>query len=88
VHFDDGAVRVTADLPKKVEWNQARLARLARQIAANGDDPSEYLEITYRVSETKFNAWPEAIRAAFAPARTLNTGRPAFRLALLEETTP
>jgi hypothetical protein len=87
VHFDDGRVRVTADLPKKVEWDQARLAELARQITDNGDDPAEYVEVTYRVSETKFNAWPEGIRSAFLPARTLKTGKPAFRLALLANPT-
>jgi hypothetical protein len=84
VHFDDGRVRVTADLPKRVEWDQARLAQLARRITANGDDPGEYLEVAYRVSETRFNAWPESIRGAFLPARTVKTGKPAFRLALLE----
>lgn len=85
IHFDDGRVRVTADLPKKVEWDQARLAQIAQQITANGDDPGEYVEVTYRVSETKFNAWPEGIRAAFVPARTVKSGKPAFRLALLQE---
>jgi len=84
IHFDDGRVRVTADLAKKVEWDQTRLAKIARQIADNGDDPAEYLEIAYRVSETKFNAWPESIRSAFVPARTIKTGKPAFRLALLQ----
>jgi hypothetical protein len=85
IHFDDGAVRVTANLPKKVEWDQARLALLAEQIAAAGDNPAEFLEVSYRVSETRFNAWPETIRAAFVPARTVKTGKPAFRLALIEE---
>ena len=55
-----------------------------QRIAANGDDPSEYVEISYRISETKFNAWPESIKSAFAPARTLKTGKPGFRLALLQ----
>ena len=85
VHFDDGRVRVTADLPKKVDWHQKRLAEITQRIAANGDDPSEYVEISYRISETKFNAWPESLKNAFAPARTLKTGKPGFRLALLQE---
>lgn len=85
IHFDDDAVRVTADLPKRVDWDQTRLADIARRIAAGGDDPKEYLEITYRVSETKFTAWPESLRSAFEPARTLKTGKPGFRLALLQE---
>ena len=85
VHFDDGHVQVTADLPKKVEWDQKKLADLVRRMAANGDNPAEYVEISYRVSETKFNAWPETLKGAFAAARTLKTGKPGFRLALLQE---
>ena len=84
VHFDDENVRVTADLPKKIEWDQAKLADIAGRIAANGDNPAEYIETTYRVSETKFTAWPESLKSAFAPARTLNTGKPGYRLALLK----
>jgi len=57
----------------------------ADRIAANGEDPAEYVEISYRVSETKFNAWPETLKTAFASARTLKTGKPGFRLALIQE---
>ena len=85
VHFDDGHVQVTVDLPKKVDWDQKKLADLVRRMTANGDNPAEYVEISYRVSETKFNAWPETLKSAFAPARTLKTGKPGFRLALLQE---
>ena len=85
VHFDDGHVQVTADLPKKVDWDQKKLADLVCRMTANGDNPAEYVEISYRVSETKFNAWPETLKSAFAPARTLKTGKPGFRLALLKE---
>ena len=85
VHFDDGRVRITADLPKKVDWDQTRLAEITRRIAANGDDPSEYVEVSYRISETNFNAWPEAFKAPFVPARTVKTGKPSFRLALVQE---
>ena len=84
IHFDDGHVRITADLPKKVEWDQAKLADITRRIVASGDDPAQYVEISYRVSETKFGAWPESIKTAFSPARTLKTGKPGFRLALLQ----
>lgn len=83
IHFDDGHVRITADLPKKVDWNQKLLAEITRRISANGDDPAEYVDISYRISETKFNAWPESLKSAFAPARTLKSGKPGFRLALM-----
>jgi hypothetical protein len=82
VHFDDGLVHISADLPKKIDWDQSRLADIVRRIAANGDDPAEYVDISYRVSETKFSAWPESLKQAFIPARTLKTGKPSFRLAL------
>ena len=85
VHFDDGRVRITADLPKKVDWDQSKLAEITRRIAANGDDPVQYVEISYRVSETKFGAWPESLKSAFVQARTLKTGKPSFRLALIQE---
>jgi hypothetical protein len=82
LRFDDGQVRVSADLPKKVEWDQSLLADLVRRISDNGDDPAEYIEISYRVSETKFNAWPESLKSSFVPARTLKTGKPSFTLAI------
>ena len=86
VHFDDDGIRVTADLPKKVEWNQHQLAELAQRIVANGDNPEQYLEITYKVAERKYTAWPEHLRSQFAPARTLKTGKPTFKLTATQET--
>lgn len=80
VRIEDAGVVVIADLPKKVSWDQERLAAMAARIAASGDDPTEYLEIAYRVSERRFGAWPEAMREGFAAARTETTGKPAFRL--------
>jgi len=85
VHFDDGKVSVTADLPKKVEWDQPKLAAIVAHIRDSDDDPSQYVEISYRVSETKFNAWPETLKQPFATARTLKVGKPTYRLALLED---
>ena len=82
VHFDDGKVRVTADLPKKVEWDQKQLHELVRRIASAGDNPAEYIETSYRVSETKYQAWQESLRSQFTPARTLKAGKATYRLAL------
>ncbi len=85
VHFDDGCVRITADLPKRIDWDQKKLIDITRRIAASGEDPNQYVEIKYRVSESKFNAWPESLKSAFTPARTLKAGNPDFRLALIQE---
>ncbi|PKP69528.1 MAG: hypothetical protein CVT82_10440 [Alphaproteobacteria bacterium HGW-Alphaproteobacteria-4] len=80
VRIEDAGVVVIADLPKKVTWDQGHLAAIATRIASSGDDPTEYLEIAYRVSERRFGAWPEAMREGFAAARTETTGKPVFRL--------
>lgn len=85
VHFDDGDVHITADLPKKVEWNQTRLAEITRRIADSGEDVKQYVEISYRVSETKFNAWPQTLKTAFESARTVKCGKASYRLALVKE---
>jgi hypothetical protein len=85
VRFQDGAVEIAVDLPKRVEWNQARLAALSEQIRAGGEDPSEYLEVSFKVPERAYTAWPERIRTAFEPARTVRTGRQIFKLAIKSE---
>ena len=85
VHFDDGHVRITAELPKRVEWDQQRLAEIVGRIADGGENPAEYVEITYRISETKFNAWPAMLKESFAKARTVKPGKASYRLALVQE---
>ncbi|MFM8614230.1 MAG: hypothetical protein ACKOC9_05825, partial [Alphaproteobacteria bacterium] len=44
------------------------------------------LEVAFKVPERAYTAWPERIRKAFEPARTVQTGRPTYRLTLLSET--
>lgn len=85
VNFDDDGVRVSSDLPKKPVWDQARLAEIAQRISASGDNPAEFLDISYKVAERKYTAWPESLRTVFEPARTLKTGKPTFRLSIAEE---
>ena len=78
--FTDGDVTVVADLPKKVEWDQRELAELVERIKSSGDDPRDYVEVSFRVSERKYSAWPTPIRNAFERARTVRTGKETFEL--------
>jgi hypothetical protein len=80
VRVEDEGVVVIADLPKKVTWDQDHLAAMATRIRDAGNDPSEYLELSYRVPERRYSAWPEAMRDGFAAARSETTGKPLFRL--------
>ena len=74
VRFDDGDFSIVADLPKRVDWNQDRLAGIVARIRDAGDDPAEYVDLTYKIPERKYAAWPEAIRQSFEPARTVRAG--------------
>jgi hypothetical protein len=85
VRFDRDGVTVVADLPKKVDWDQTLIAGVVERIRAAGDDPNQYVDVAIKVPERKYTAWPENIRTAFAPARTVKTGKQTFRLSLSEE---
>ncbi len=74
VRFGDGDFTVIADLPKRVDWDQDRLAAMVERIRAAGDDPAQYVDIAFKVPERKYAAWPDAIRAGFEPARTVRHG--------------
>ena len=82
VRLVENGVIVVAELPKRVDWDQAKLAAVIERIRAEGDDPAEYVDTAFKVSERKYAAWPRAIRAAFEGARTVRTGKPAFKLSL------
>ena len=85
VRFEQHGVTVVADLPKRVDWDQALIAAVVERIRAAGDDPTQYVDIAIKVPERKYTAWPENIRTAFAPARTVRTGKPSFVLTLKED---
>ena len=74
VRFDEGDFTIVADLPKRVDWDQERLAAMVERIRAAGDDPTEYVDIAFKVPERKYAAWPDAIRVGFEPARTVRPG--------------
>lgn len=87
VRFGDGAVTVVAELPKRVDWDQAKLAALVDRIKADGENPTEYVDISFDVAERKYSAWPAHIRMAFDGARTVRTGKQRFRFSLNDEVT-
>ncbi len=82
--FDDNGVTVIAELPKRIDWDQAKLAQIAANIASAGEDPTEFIDTKLSVSERKYGALPESWRKGFEPARTVRTGKPKFRLVLNE----
>jgi hypothetical protein len=58
------------------------LAIIAQRLAAAGEDPAEFIDVKYSVSERKYGAWPQALRSQFESARTLKPSKPKFTLTL------
>ncbi len=80
VHFTDGDFKITSVLAKKVDWDQEKLKNVVSAIRKHGDNPDEYVESSYRISETKYTSWPEHIKNIFKPARVLKTGAETFKI--------
>lgn len=80
VHLQDGALRISVDVPKRVSWDQNQLAAIAQRIAAAGDRVEDYLSVEYAISESKFNNWPETLKSQFAAARTVKPGKASYAI--------
>lgn len=74
VNIEEGDKVIAVTTPKKVKWDQTKLATLVQQITAGGEDPLQYIKIEYDVPEAKFKAWPDVIRQEFLDARTVEPG--------------
>ncbi|WP_062262388.1 hypothetical protein [Endozoicomonas arenosclerae] len=80
ISFDDEGTRVLVDLPREVSWDQSQLKAIAQRIQEQGEDPSEFLDIEYSVSQEKFDQWPQEIRRSFEPALQIKQGRCTYKL--------
>ena len=84
IRLVEGDFEIVADLPKKIDWHPSRLAEAVTTIRGWGEDPADYVTTEIKVPETRYTAWPPRIRAVFAPARTVATGRPSYTLRRIE----
>ena len=75
----DGFV-IIADLPKRPEYDQVKLKSAVDALRKWGENPDDYVGTEFKVSESRYNAWPPSIRQLFEPARTLKVGKPTYKL--------
>lgn len=72
-----GTVRVgdlKFNVPKSVIWDQEKLGTIYKEIVDHGDDPLQYMAVNYKVKESAFKGWPDALQDAFIDARTVKAG--------------
>ncbi len=79
-HTLDGEFDFGVEIGKEAKYEPKGLADLVAKIKATGGDPSEYVEIKYSVSEAKFKAWPQSLRAPFEALRTVTPKAAKFVL--------
>lgn len=84
VHLEDAGYDITVEIGKDVKWEPKGLTELVAKIEATGSDPREYVEIKYSVSEARFKAWPQTLRAPFEALRTVTPKAPKFVLRRLD----
>lgn len=84
INVEFQGVRIKHDQPKKVKWDEKKLAAIVEKIKASNADPAEYVKINYKVEERKYTNWPSEIRKIFEPARTTETGTPKVTFEILE----
>lgn len=85
IHLQEGGLRISVDVPKRVSWDQQQLAAIAQRIAAAGERVQDYLNVEYAIPEARFNNWPEALKSQFASARTVKPGKASYAIQNTEE---
>lgn len=83
-HITDAGFDVKVEIGKAVKWDEKGLALLVQQIQESGGNPAEYVQTKYSVSEAKFKAWPQNLKAPFEPLRTVTPRAPKFTLRSLD----
>ena len=68
--------KVKCVVTKRVKWDEKQLAGIYEVIKASGENPSDYIKLSYDVSETAYKNWPEKISSVFQSARTVETSKP------------
>lgn len=78
VNFETANYKIKTVVSKKVKWDENELRKIEKQIREAGQDPEHYIKYKLSVSETDFKKFPEAIQAAFVPARTVEPSAPVI----------
>ena len=84
INVEFQGVRIKHDQPKRVKWDESKLAAIVEKIKASNADPAEYVKINYKVEERKYSAWPREMKEIFLPARTTELGTPKVTFEILE----
>lgn len=84
-HILEDDFDISIEIDKTVKWDQKQLAAIFERIAASGEKATDYIDLKYGVSETRFKSWPETLKKPFEAARTVTPGKPRFAIRRIGE---
>jgi uncharacterized protein (UPF0128 family) len=67
--------KITVTIPMRTSWDEKKLREIADKIRSANDDPEQYIQYKLSVPESKYKAFPDAVRQIFEPARTVKPGK-------------
>jgi DNA-directed RNA polymerase specialized sigma24 family protein len=79
-HFFDGAFQITAEVPKKVTWDQEKMEELIKSIP--DERRKDIVKISYAIEERKYSALPHEYQELFREARTITPGKTKFQISI------
>lgn len=85
IHIDEPDFKITNDVPKKVEWNQKLLGKVAGELIMKGANLADYIEVIYHIPEAKYNTLPQYIKELVNPSRIIKLGNPVYKITRLSD---
>jgi DNA-directed RNA polymerase specialized sigma24 family protein len=76
--FFDGAFQITAEVPKKVSWDQEKMEELVKRVP--DERRKAIVKITYAIEERKYSELPHEYQELFREARTITPGKTKFQI--------
>lgn len=80
VNLDDNGYKISVTLPKRIEWDQDRLAGIIEKLASEGWNLNQIAKVEYKVSERQLNNLPGGVKAMLEQARTIKPGKITFKI--------
>jgi endonuclease III len=80
--FFDGAFQITAEVPKKVTWDQEKMEELLKRVP--DERRKAMVKITYAIEERKYSELPHEYQELFREARTITPGKTKFQISIGE----
>jgi endonuclease III len=80
--FFDGAFQITAEVPKKVTWDQEKMEELIKRVP--DERRKAMVKISYVIEERKYSELPHEYQELFREARTITPGKVRYQINLGE----